>query len=100
MTAHMDGCFVTRDEKERSIYSLHLYLNESDPDSPDGPLEGGATVYHSLNLKRSYEVVPKVGRVLIFQQRDLFHSGADVTNGIKLTMRTELMYTIVRDSEL
>ena len=46
-------------------------------------------------MERSLDVDPKVGRVLIFQQRDLLHSGADVTNGVKLTLRTDLMYARV-----
>lgn len=43
-------------------------------------------------MERSLDVEPKVGRVLIFQHRDLLHSGADVTGGIKLTLRTDLTY--------
>lgn len=43
------------------------------------------------------DVAPKMGRVLIFQQRGLLHSGDDVKAGTKLTMRTELMYQKVDD---
>ena len=38
------------------------------------------------------DVVPKVGRVLIFHQKGLLHSGAVVTRGIKYSMRTDVMY--------
>ena len=38
------------------------------------------------------DVVPKIGKVLVFQHKGLLHSGDDVMNGIKLTMRTDLMY--------
>ncbi|KAJ1337807.1 2OG-Fe(II) oxygenase [Microdochium nivale] len=38
------------------------------------------------------EVVPKAGRVLVFQQRMLWHSGEPVTAGQKFAMRTDLMY--------
>lgn len=69
---------------------MHLYLNEADEDSQ---LEGGATSFHSLDWTgRHVDVVPKVGRVLLFQQKGLLHSGADVTKGIKYTMRTDVMY--------
>lgn len=88
-SAHNDMCYKTPDGKEISFFTLHLYLNES---NPNNKLEGGATIFHSYDMQRSLEVEPKVGRVLIFQQRDLLHSGADVTGGIKLTLRTELMY--------
>lgn len=46
----------------------------------------------SMNMLRQFDVEPKIGRVLIFQHRDLLHSGADVTSGTKLTLRTDLMY--------
>lgn len=46
----------------------------------------------SMNMQRQFDVEPKTGRVLIFQHRGLLHSGADVTSGIKLTLRTDLMY--------
>ena len=92
LAAHMDGSFVTPDTSEYSFYTLHLYLNDPSNESPEGKLEGGATTFHSNDMERSFDVDPKVGRVLIFQHRHLLHSGADVTGGIKLTMRTDLMY--------
>jgi len=55
-------------------------------------LRGGATTFHSSDEKRRVDVDPKIGRVLIFQQRGLYHSGDDVTAGIKYTMRSDLMY--------
>ena len=84
MTAHVDGSYETPDRSEISYYTLHLYLNEG--------AKGGATSFHSWNMQRSMDVEPKVGRVLIFQHNDLLHSGADVTGGIKYTLRTDLMY--------
>lgn len=88
-SAHNDGSYVTPDHKEISFFTLHLYLNES---TPANKLEGGATTFHSYDMQRSLDVEPKIGRVLIFQHRDLLHSGADVSGGIKLTLRTDLMY--------
>lgn len=93
--AHMDGCYATEGNEEISFYTLHLYLNESSPDSEEGVLEGGATTFHSMDMERSLDVSPKVGRVLIFQQKGPLHSGADVMNGVKMTLRTDLMYTKV-----
>lgn len=87
--AHYDGSYETPDGKETSYMTLHLYLNES---TPENKFQGGATKFHSHNMRRSLDVEPKVGRVLIFQHRGLLHSGADVTAGIKLTLRTDLMY--------
>ena len=90
--AHCDGAYETPDRSERSYYTLHLYLNESDPDGPDGELRGGATTFHSGNMKQELRVEPKIGRVLIFQHRFLLHSGEDVESGTKLTLRTDIMY--------
>ncbi|KAL6721413.1 hypothetical protein ACLMJK_000516 [Lecanora helva] len=85
---HCDGHYETPHGDERSYFTLHLYLN----DSVDGNIGGGATTFHSMNMKRQYDVAPKTGRVLLFQQRGLLHSGADVTSGTKFTLRTDLMY--------
>jgi len=131
---HWDGCYVTPDGKEKSLFTIHLYLNgegeqdmdalmgemerlgkreylfeedgevdlmdiqeEEDDDmvdSSEGPLLGGATSFgESYNSKDVVRVFPKIGRVLIFQQRGLFHGGDDVFRGVKYTVRTDVMYT-------
>lgn len=41
-----------------------------------------------------YDVLPKAGRILLFQHRDLIHSGDDVVSGTKYTMRTDLMFSL------
>jgi hypothetical protein len=85
----LDGQYTTPDGKESSFYTLHLYLNDSV--ACGGDLEGGATSFHSRDLKM--DVDPKAGRVLIFQHSGLLHSGAEVHQGIKYTLRTDLMYS-------
>ena len=88
--AYFDASYASEENEETSFLTLHLYLNESDEDSL---LEGGATLFHSLDWSgRHFDVVPKVGRGLLFQQKGRLHSGADVERGIKYTMRTDLMY--------
>lgn len=84
--------YITPDMKERSFYTLHLYLNEPDDNAPEGRLAGGATTFHSDDMETRMDVMPKTGRVLIFQHRGLLHSGDDVTAGIKMTLRTDLMF--------
>jgi hypothetical protein len=104
----IDGTYETPDKKERSYFTLHLYL--SDAVSATGeelthlPKEerikaassaeamGGATTFYSLDMRHRLDVLPKVGRILLFQHRDLLHSGDDVVRGVKYTMRTDLMY--------
>ena len=78
-----------------SFFTLHLYLNESDPNGPSGELLGGSTTFHSNNMKREFNVKPKTGRVLVFQHRNLLHSGEEVDAGLKMTLRTDLMYAKV-----
>ncbi|KAL8699609.1 MAG: hypothetical protein Q9201_005903 [Fulgogasparrea decipioides] len=87
---HLDANFATEEGKEVSFITMHLYLNEPDEESQ---LQGDTTTFHAMDwTERHVDVIPKVGRVLRFQQRSLLHFGADVARGIKYTMRTDLMY--------
>lgn len=98
-SAHCDGMYETPDETERSYYTLHLYLNDTEHQPSDEALEGGATTFWSMNMKDRLDVQPRMGSVLIFQQRFLMHSGDDVVKGTKLTMRTDIMYKKVEDEQ-
>lgn len=69
--------------------TFHIYLNDSTMEG--GPV-GGATRFWSPNKKAWLDVEPKLGQVLIFQQRMLVHSGEPVTEGVKFTLRTDLMF--------
>lgn len=51
-------------------------------------------------MSKRIDVVPKCGRVLMFQHRNLLHSGDDVVSGTKLTMRTDLMFTKEKPEEV
>jgi acetyl/propionyl-CoA carboxylase alpha subunit len=55
-------------------------------------LKGGATRFWTPDKKKFLDVEPKVGRVLVFQQRMLVHSGEEVMEGLKITMRTDCMF--------
>ncbi|KAF3037961.1 hypothetical protein E8E12_006195 [Didymella heteroderae] len=89
---HCDGTYETPDRKERSYFTLHLYLNDADDSKGQEPLKGGATTFHSYNMQKRFDVKPKYGRVLMFQHRFLLHSGDDVVSGTKYTMRTDVMF--------
>lgn len=94
-TEHCDGAYETPDGSERSYFTLHLYLNDAIDKNGKQILEGGATTFwSSYSMKDRIDVVPKVGRVLLFQHRNLLHSGDDVVKGTKLTMRTDVMYKL------
>ncbi|KAF2853482.1 hypothetical protein T440DRAFT_465874 [Plenodomus tracheiphilus IPT5] len=92
--AHCDGTYETPDRTERSYFTLHLYLNDAVDKDGEKLLEGGATTFHSWDMVRRIDVVPKCGRVLLFQHRNLLHSGDDVVSGTKLTLRTDVMYAL------
>lgn len=56
-------------------------------------LLGGATSFmDGFSAKDAVRVFPKTGSLLIFQQRNLFHAGDDVFQGVKYTVRTDIMY--------
>jgi hypothetical protein len=111
-TEHCDASFETQDGMQRSFFTIHLYLNDSEQDLRDLneatrqkiietekkggrpaalPL-GGATSFHSNDMSRRIDVNPRAGRVLIFQQKRLLHSGDDVLAGVKYTMRSDIMH--------
>ncbi|KAF2720032.1 hypothetical protein K431DRAFT_286186 [Polychaeton citri CBS 116435] len=106
---HCDGMYITPDGKERCFFTLHLYLSDSGKPNEEaleglsaegskaavrGATIGGATTFHGMDMERQLDVDSKTGRVLLFQQRDLLHSGDDVLQGLKYTMRTDLMYEL------
>jgi hypothetical protein len=96
-SAHCDGTYETPDRTERSYFTLHLYLNDAVLKSGEKQLEGGATTFFNGRMDRRIDVVPKTGRVLLFQHRNLIHSGDDVVKGIKYTLRTDIMYAMQKD---
>lgn len=98
MIAHCDGAYREPGDKIiKTIFTVHLYLNDSKQTVGEGAeLEGGATSFLSSDEERKMDVDPKAGRVLIFQHRKLMHSGDDVRAGLKYTMRTDIMYEMVR----
>ncbi|CAE7218974.1 hypothetical protein PTNB73_09950 [Pyrenophora teres f. teres] len=91
---HCDGAYETPDGTERSYFTLHLYLNDAVEKHGVRQLEGGATTFFSGNLDQRIDVEPKAGRVLLFQHRNLIHSGDDVISGTKYTLRTDIMYAV------
>lgn len=105
---HCDSPYQIPGKDERTFYTFHFYLNDSyqelrketsDKEASDSLCEGGATTFHSPNMKRRLDINPKAGRVLIFQHERLLHSGDDVVDGIKYTMRTDLQFEKVAEDK-
>ncbi|EEH37902.2 hypothetical protein PAAG_00823 [Paracoccidioides lutzii Pb01] len=106
---HMDGSYVTPGGAEISLFTLHLYLNGepgdrkmadlsavSDDQVNSLPLRGGATTFFPPFIDsddaRTFSVNPQTGSVLVFQHRGLAHSGDEVLQGTKYTLRTDFMF--------
>jgi hypothetical protein len=78
-----------------SYYTLQLYLN-GDKET----LKGGATrFWPNPRLRKGSKgdgvyvgVEPRMGRVLVFAQGDLIHSGEEVTAGVKYNICTDILY--------
>ena len=70
---------------ETSYVTVQLYLNDK--------FKGGVTRFLSgKDGRRHFNVTPKRGSVLIFDH-DLVHEGSMVTDGIKYSVRTDIMFT-------
>ncbi|EFI27779.1 oxidoreductase [Coprinopsis cinerea okayama7 len=80
---HCDGQQKLPDGRMSRV-TIQIYLGNDD-------VEGGSTRFTG-NAGRVYDVMPKKGRVLIFQQRNLFHSGEDVISGTKYALRSDFMF--------
>ncbi|KAF1946760.1 oxidoreductase domain-containing protein [Clathrospora elynae] len=97
--AHCDGSYETPDGTERSYFTLHLYLNDAVDKDGQQLFEGGATTFYSRFMEERMDIVPRCGRVLLFQHRNLVHSGDDVIRGTKLTLRTDVMYALADEED-
>jgi len=75
---HFDGAFI-RDERQRSLLTLMVYLNED--------FTGGATAFHDWDVR----VVPRTGMALLFQHF-LLHEGCELIAGTKYVLRSDVMY--------
>jgi prolyl 4-hydroxylase len=91
--AHTDGLFprTLKEFSERSVFTLHLYLNEGS--------NGGETIFYHNNLFEGgeFKCLPKKGRIAIFRQNGFEHCGAVVEDGLKYTVRTDIMYRDVSE---
>lgn len=100
--AHVDSTtWLPTDAAEfRTHYTLHLFLNDSAAESESGEgVVGGSTAFLSFDKKHRLDVNLKAGSVLIFQHKGLLHEGSLVEKGVKYTMRTDIVYELVKDKE-
>jgi len=84
---HCDGQLELPDGRKARV-TLQIYLGD------DG-VQGGATRIWGCSPKQVnqyLDIEPKKGRVLIFQQRGIYHSGEEVKKGIKYALRSDFMF--------
>lgn len=98
---HYDGCYETPDGRSRSWVTFMVYLN-------DGAV-GGETRIQVANdgdaLARLFEsgvdpivdIVPRTGMGLMFLHQ-LRHTGAEVRQGSKYVVRSDVMYSMIAAS--
>jgi hypothetical protein len=88
---------VDPDEEElRKVAAQKEELSSETVGGGSETLLGGATSFmHGFMVKDSVRVFPKTGRILIFQQRNLMHGGDDVFRGVKYTVRSDVMYSML-----
>lgn len=75
---HYDGAFE-RDDNERSLLTLIVYLNER--------FDGGETGFLDFDVT----AIPRTGSALLFQHH-MLHEGVSVRSGIKYVLRSDVMY--------
>jgi len=83
---HPDGQLELPDGRKSRV-TVQIYLN-------DEGVKGGETRMFApgSNYKRHLDVKPKTGRVLIFQQRGMYHTGEEVTKGLKYAVRSDFLF--------
>ncbi|KAI1136052.1 hypothetical protein F5Y05DRAFT_420479 [Hypoxylon sp. FL0543] len=109
---HCDALFTPTDD-EKSFLTCQIYLSDMPHGGEGDAGSGGETRFWTrrggLGGKKEagdaeenddpqdvdkafFDIVPKLGRALIFQQRMLWHSGQQVNLGEKFIVRLNLMY--------
>ncbi|KAF2657633.1 hypothetical protein K491DRAFT_594626 [Lophiostoma macrostomum CBS 122681] len=91
-SAHPDCYYQTEDGRERSYITVLLFLNDQAIAPGESEFVGGAITFHSQDMESKLDIAPKTGRLLLFEQEHLLHSGQQVSKGVKYAMRTDLMY--------
>ncbi|KAI1267737.1 hypothetical protein F5Y18DRAFT_378705 [Xylariaceae sp. FL1019] len=101
---HCDALYAREGKDEKSFLTCQIYLNDAPNGTYPGSGGGGETRFWATKKRKSdreednetqrafLDVIPKMGKAVVFQQRMLWHSGQEVLNGEKFTVRLDLMY--------
>jgi hypothetical protein len=88
---HRDGSY-SANMNERSFLTVMIYLNDGGNDFVGGCTNLIAPPKRDRMHRMLSEVVPRNGRVLVFDH-DLLHEGGRLFSGTKYAIRTDVMYT-------
>ncbi|KAF8189792.1 hypothetical protein K438DRAFT_1832104 [Mycena galopus ATCC 62051] len=92
---HCDGTYIERETQQRTFYTLQFYLPSDASGSKESfvPAQGGSTRFLRRGSPKHHADVEAIpGRVLVFQHADLYHTGEEVTGGVKCTVRSDILY--------
>lgn len=82
--AHFDGAFCRPNTPNMTKLTVQFYLSH-------GQVEGGTTNFIGEHAERVVRCTPDAGRALVFQH-SILHEGAEVKEGVKYTIRTDVEY--------
>eukprot|EP00930_Biecheleria_cincta_P095567 TRINITY_DN87519_c0_g1_i1.p1 TRINITY_DN87519_c0_g1~~TRINITY_DN87519_c0_g1_i1.p1 ORF type:complete len:275 (-),score=41.07 TRINITY_DN87519_c0_g1_i1:81-905(-) len=83
--AHYDGAFCRPKTPNKTCLTVQLYLSASG-------VSGGSTRFIGPDASSGVSCLPYQGRALVFQHT-ILHEGAEVHEGIKYTLRTDVEYS-------
>jgi len=83
--AHYDGAFCRPNTPNKTRLTVQLYLSTSG-------VSGGSTRFIGPDTSAGVSCWPNQGRALVFQH-NIVHEGAEVEEGIKYTVRTDVEYS-------
>ncbi|KAJ6571649.1 hypothetical protein B0H19DRAFT_1023101 [Mycena capillaripes] len=92
---HCDGTYYDQKTQQRTFYTLQFYLPSDTSGSKESfvSAQGGTTRFMPRASSKDYADVEAIpGRVLVFQHADLYHTGEEVTGGVKCTVRSDILY--------
>ncbi|KAJ7274911.1 hypothetical protein C8J57DRAFT_1313062 [Mycena rebaudengoi] len=92
---HADGHYQNPENGQRTFYTVQFYLPSDSSGSPESfvSAKGGTTRFLAPFAGTAYaDVEATPGRVLVFQHAELLHTGEEVTDGVKCTVRSDILY--------
>lgn len=96
--SHNDGIYVNDTETKCTYITMHLYLNDVDPQlngetSFTTERINYATGEIKTKASKKVHINPVAGNILLFEHH-LLHEGSELFGGVKYTVRSDIFYKI------